>query len=79
MSNGVPPGVSLRGGVTTMSTDAAARLDDLEDADTALPDFVALKAAAPISIAGDYSSATVLAGVVAALVATGLFTDATTP
>jgi hypothetical protein len=36
-------------------------------------------AATPVSIAGGYSDNTVLAGVVAALVATGRFTDGTTP
>ena len=58
-----------------MSTGAG----ELEEVPLTTLDAALADAATPISIAGDYSSNTVLAGVVAALVATGRFTDNTTP
>jgi hypothetical protein len=71
--SGVPPGVSLRSGHVT-----PAQLPPEVALDTDVAALATLLAAAPIAIEGDYSDATVLAGVVAALVATGLFTDETT-
>jgi hypothetical protein len=58
-----------------MSTGAG----ELEEVPLATLDARLAAAATPIAITGDYSDATVLAGVVAALVATGRFTDSTTP
>lgn len=69
--SGVPPGVSLRSGHLT-----AAQLPPevaLDTDITALPAFTGF----PVEITGDYSDGTVLASVVAALVALGLCTDGT--
>lgn len=52
---------------------------ELEEISLATLDTRLAAAATPIAITGDYSDGTVLAAVVAALVATGRFTDATTP
>lgn len=74
MSNGVPPGVSLRSGNLTVAQLPAEAV--VESETTAMGRALIAKTA--VAITGDYSDGTVLASVVAALVSLGLCTDGTT-
>jgi hypothetical protein len=70
------PLASLSDGIAAASAFAQSDILTAADAGDLL---TAAGITAPITILGDYSDETVLAGIVTALVASGLFIDGTTP